>query len=481
MSPTQAVAIGNVGACRSLGEWIARLEAAGELYHNRTPVGLRNDISYVAKRIADRGGPAVLHESIVDYDGWQVFHDGLTTPSRQALALGRTTDDYASFLFDVVGADRRVPPDVVATGPCKERIITDDIDITALPIPVTSADENPPYITAGISHVITPDGGWQNIAIRRFQLQDLDKLSVLALTSAQHEGQIINQWFERDEQAPVVIVIGADPLYYVCAQMSAPDNVAEFEYWGALAGERLQMTRSENFPQILIPAEAEIVIEGYYHPTERILEGPFSEFSGFHSGLFYLPQLDVKTITMRRQPIYQYMYMGREPTEGHIIDHLVYSASMFNQIKAVVAEVSDVAVLGAEGLTTAISIRKSANRPGLVRQLAMAARGCRAGKLIKNLIVVDDDIDVRNLNDLVWALSVRFQGGRDLFVVDDLPGCYLDPSEPSLTGAPGITSFTVFDITEPLAPHDEAYKRGKAEPHRTDTATAVLRSIGLGI
>jgi UbiD family decarboxylase len=475
----QAAAFESATACRSLRDWIARLEAAGELYRNRTPMGLRNDISYVSKTIADRGGPAVLHERVIDYPGWQVFHDGLTTQRRQALALGRSTQDYADFLFEVLGADRRVEPVIVDTGPCKERIIDGNIDLTALPLPNTSADENPPYITAGISHVITPDGGWQNIAIRRFQLQDLAQLSVLAMTSAQHEGQIIKQWFDAGERAPVVIVVGADPLYYICAQMSAPDGVAEFEYWGALAGEQLRMVRAETCPQILVPAEAEIVIEGHYHPTDRILEGPFSEFSGFHSGLFYLPKLEVETITMRRQSIYQYMYMGREPTEGHNIDHLVYSASMYNQIKALVPEVSDVAVLGSEGLTTAISIRKSANRPGLVRQLSMAARGCRAGKLIKNLIVVDDDIDVRNLNELVWALSVRFQGAKDLFVVDNLPGCYLDPSEPSLTGAPGIMSFTVFDLTEPLAPHDHAYKRGRAEPHRTDTATTVLRAMGV--
>lgn len=466
--------------CRSLREWIERLDQAGELFHNRKPIGLRNDIAAVAQRIADRGGPAVLHHALHGYEGWQVFHDGLTTARRQALALNRSLEDYAHFLFDVVEHDRRVAPEIVETGPCKECIIREGLDLTRIPMPVTTAYENPPYITAGISHVITPDGRWQNIAIRRFQLQDLDKLSVLALRTVQHEGQIIQRWFDRGEKAPVVIVIGADPVYYLSAQMSAPDGVPEYEYWGALTGTRLQMVRSENFPQILIPAEAEIVIEGYYHPTQRVLEGPFSEFPGFHSGLFYLPLLEVETITSRAHPIYQYMYMGREPTEGHILDHLVYSANMFSQIKAVVSEASDLAVLGTEGLTTAVSIRKDAKYPGLVRQLAMAARGCRAGKLIKNLIVVDDDIDVRNMNDLIWALSVRFQGARDIFVVDDLPGCYLDPSEPSLSGEPGKMSFTVFDLTEPLPPHDEGYLRGKAEPYQTDVAIGVLRDMGLG-
>lgn len=469
--------------CRSLGDWIARLDAAGELFRNRQPIGLRNDIACTAQAIADQLGPAVLHDAIEDYPEWQIFHDGLTTPRRQALALGQSLDTYTRFLFDVVAADQRVAPEIVTTGPCKEQIIRDNIDLTAIPMPITTAYENPPYITAGISHVITPDGKWQNIAIRRLQLQGLNRLSVLAMMSAQHEGEIINQWFTRGEKAPVVVVVGADPLYYLCCQMSAPAGVAEYEYWGALSGERLHMVRAELYPQILVPAEAEIVIEGYYHPTERILEGPFSEFTGYHSGVFYLPELEVKTITMRKSPIYQYMYMGREPTEGHIIDHLVYSASMYTQVKASIPEVADVAVMGAEGLTTAIAIRKGANRPGLVRQLAMAVRGCRSGRLIKNLFVMEDDINIRNTNDLIWSFSVRFQGARDIFVVEQLPGCYLDPSEPSVSnnGEPGLTSFTVFDLTEALAPANEGYKRGKAEPRRTETATELLKSMGINV
>ena len=95
------------------------------------------------------------------------------------------------------------------------------------------------------------------------------------------------------------------------------------------------------------------------------------------------------------------------------------------------------------------------------------------------LLVVDDDLNPRNLDDIVWALSVRFQGSRDLFVVDDLPGCYLDPSEQSTAGGVGQTSFTVMDLTEPLAAHNDGYKRGLAVPRCTDTATAVLRAMGL--
>lgn len=466
--------------CRDLRDWLALLEQHDQLHRNREPVALRNDIAYVSQQVAARSGPAVLHEHIVDYPAWRVVHDGMTTPSRIALALGLGPDQYARHVFDVVADDRRVAPQEVASAPFQELVMTgDSVDLTALPIPTTSAYENPPYITAGISHVRTPDGQWQNIAIRRYQVQGPNTLTVLAMKAAQHEGQILGQWFARGEPAPVAIVIGADPLYYLCAQMPAPDGVSEYEYWGALAGEPLRMVRSRQFPELLLPASAEIVIEGHYHPTERLLEGPFSEFPGFHSGLFYLPRLDVTSVSLRPDAIYQYMYMGREPTEGHNLDHLVYAASMYSQLRTVVPEITDVAVLGTEGFTTAIAIRKSRNRPGLVRQLAMAVRGSRAGRLIKNLLVVDDDLNPRNLDDIVWALSVRFQGSRDLFVVDDLPGCYLDPSEQSTAGGVGQTSFTVMDLTEPLAPHNDGYKRGLAVPRCTDTATAVLRAMGL--
>ena len=466
-------------ACDDLRQWLALLARQGQLHVNRDPVSLRNDIAYVSQQVAARSGPAVLHESIVDYPGWRVVHDGLTTSARMALALGLGTDQYARHVFDVVANDRRVAPEIVDHAPFMDVVMDRDVDLTALPVPTTSAYENPPYITAGISHVRTPDGRWQNIAIRRYQLQGPDTLTVLAMRAAQHEGQILGEWFAQGKPAPVSIVIGADPLYYLCAQMPAPTGVSEYEYWGALTGRPLQMTRSRRFPELLLPASAEIVIEGYYHPTERILEGPFSEFPGFHSGLFYLPRLDVVSVSMRRDAIYQYMYMGREPTEGHNLDHLVYAANMYAQLRTDVPEIRDVAVLGTEGFTTVIAISKAHNRPGLVRQLAMAVRGSRAGRLIKNLFVVDDDLDPRNIDDVIWALSVRFQGSRDLFVVDGLPGCFLDPSEQSTEGGVGQTSFTVFDLTEPLAPHNDGYQRGLAIPHRTDAARAVLRAIGL--
>lgn len=479
MKAKEAISLDRPAPCRDLREWLALLERQRELHVSAAPAELRNDIAYVSQQVAARGGPAVLHESIIDYPGWRVFHDGLTTPARMALALGCSVADYPRRVFDVVGEDRRVEPEIVASAPFQELVMEGDVDLTALPLPTTSEFENPPYITAGISHVRTPDGRWQNIAIRRYQLQGPDTLSVLAMKAAQHEGQILGEWFARGEPAPVAIVVGADPLYYLCAQMPAPDGVAEYEYWGALTGEPLRMVRSRQFPELLLPASAEIVIEGRYHPTERLLEGPFSEFPGFHSGLFYLPKLEVSSVSLRRDAIYQYMYMGREPTEGHNVDHLVYAANMYSQLRALVPEVTDVVVLGTEGFTTAVAIDKTRNRPGLVRQLAMAVRGTRAGRLVKNLIVVDDDLDPRSYSDLVWAFSVRFQGSRDLFVVDGLPGCYLDPSEQSTAGGIGQTSFTVLDLTEPLPPFAEGYRRGLAVPRSTETAQSVLRAMGL--
>ena len=278
---------------------------------------------------------------------------------------------------------------------------------------------------------------------------------------------------------PIAIVIGADPLYYLTSQIPAPEGISEFEYWGSFADEPLEMVCCETCPDILIPAQAEIVIEGTIDPEVRVLEGPFSEFTGYYSNFFYLPVIQVKAITMRHDPIYQYMYMGREPTEGHRIDHLMYSASMFSQIQAMVPEVSDIAILGTEGFTTAISIKKGQNRPGLVRQLGMAVRGSRAGRLIKNLIVMDDDLDVRNIHDIIWALSVRFQGAVDFTTINDMPGCFLDPSEPSLGKGPGVTSFTILDLTMPLPPHDESYKRGIASAKKTDRAREILKEIGL--
>ena len=267
---------------------------------------------------------------------------------------------------------------------------------------------------------------------------------------------------------PIAIVIGTDPLTTLASLMPAAEQFDEMNYWGAFTGEPLQMVKCET-SNILVPATAEIIIEGEIDPDKRILEGPFAEFPGYYSGNRMCPVIQVKAITMRKNPIYQYMYMGKPPSESHSIGHLLYDLELYRQLKPIVPEIVDVAVLSTWTLTTAVSLSKNARlrTPGLEKRLGMAVKSVKAGYMVKNLFIVDDDVDVHNTHDVLWSFSVKFQPAKDITVVEDVPGILLDPSELCVGHGgkySGHSSYAIFNCTDKLPPYDEGFQRGLAKP-----------------
>jgi UbiD family decarboxylase len=453
---------------RSLRDWIDFLKEKGQLVENDQEVDLNGEVAAISRKIALTGGPAVLHHNIKGFPGWRIFSDGLTTRQRTAWALGLPEEGIIGNLARKLGQLDRKKPAVVEGGPCKElKFIGDDIDLAKLPIPFTGEYDNPPFMTAGNSNIRSPETGWQNTGIRRFQIHGKDRLSNLVLPF-QHEGIIFSEYIKRGEPAPVAVVVGGDPLYTLVGMIPAPDQVDEMETWGAFAGEPLEVVKCET-SDVLVPATAELVIEGEMDPKERILEGPFSEFTGFYSGLRYMPVIHVKCVTMRKDCIYQNMYMGVPTSEAHNAGHMMTEVAILRDLKQLVPEVTDYAVLSSWGMMSAISIDKKARakKPGLVKKVALATKAIKASTFVKNVIIVDDDMDPHNVHDVLWCMSVKFQGQKDIMVIPDFPGTILDPSEPYLGKGPGTTSYTVFDCTEKPPPYDEAYKRGVAQPTET--------------
>lgn len=463
----------------SLRDWCSFLEDQGELRRVGVPVNLRSDLGYISKTIAQQNGPAITYENIEGYPGWRIFSDGLTTLRRKAWALGLPESDLSRRIAEVLIGQPPVKPAVVSTGPCKEiKVFGSEVDLTDLPIPYTGAYDNPPYITAGISIIQDLESSWVNVAVRRFQLKGKAKLCDLAVPS-QHEGRIFARYVQAHKPMPIAIVIGADPLFYLISQLPADDGVSEWDYWGAFAGRPLTLVKCET-NDLLVPAEAEIVIEGTIAPEVREFEGPFCEFPGYYSGCYYLPVVQVQAITMRADPIYYYMYMGKEPSEGHSMADLMYSGQIVKQLRALVPEVRDVNVLSTWSFTTAVSIDKKAKRPGLVTKVGMALKAVKGGATVKNIMVFDDDVNIHDLKDVLWAFSVRFQPARDIFIIPETLTTPLDPSTPSLGKGPGVTSVAIYDCTEPGPPFDEPYKRQVAVPVRSERAVEILRSLGLG-
>lgn len=453
---------------RSLRDWLSFLEEKGDLAQNREKITVDGDAVILARRTASIEGPALLHSNIDGYPGWRVCTDGLGSRRRQLWALNIETSKPVEFMAQKIAKSKPVKPEKVDSGPCKEiKLLGDDVDLTKLPVTFTGEYETTPHLTAGISFVQDPDTGWTNAAIRRFQVMGKNLLTDLVLPY-QQEGLIFNRWKEKKKPMPISIVIGADPTVYIACNMPAPEQFDEMDYWGILAGEPLKVVRCET-NNIMVPATAEIVLEGEVDLERRMFEGPFAEFPGYYSGFRMCPVVKINAMTLREDAIYQDMFMGKPPSEGHNLANFVYEIEIYRQLKELVPAVVDVGIVSTQSLTTAISIsrRAKANTPGLEKRVAMAVKSIRAGQLIKNMIIVDDDVDVHNVHEVLWAYSVRFQPAKDITILQDMPGAYLDPSEPWVGYGgkySGHTSVAINICTEKPAPFDEGYKRGVALP-----------------
>jgi UbiD family decarboxylase len=455
---------------RSLRDWIDFLKVKGQLVENNEEVDLQGEVAAISQKIALTGGPPVLHNKIKGFPNWRIFADSLTTRERVGWAVGMPERDLITKMTDKLKEinTEDLKPKVVKDGPCKElKYFHGKFDLTKLPVAFTGEYDRPPFITGGISNIRDPETGWQNTGIRRFQQKGKDYLNSLVLPF-QHEGVIFSKYIKKGQAAPVAIVIGADPLYYLISQMPAAVQVDEMDAWGAFAGKPLEVVKCET-SDIVVPASAEIVIEGEMDPDERMLEGPFSEFTGFYSGLRKLPVIRVKCITMRKGCIYQNMYVSIPTSEAHTVGQLMTETTLLRQLKELVPAITDVAILSSWGMVAAVSINKRAraSNPGLVKKAAVAIKAVQASAFVKNVFIVDDDTDPHNIHEVLWCMSVKFQGAKDILVIPEFTGCFLDPSEPYLGKGPGVTSYAVFDCTEKPPPYDEAYKRGVAQPNET--------------
>lgn len=450
----------------SLRDWITFLEQQGDLARNKEEVNIWGDISAISRKIARTDGPAVLHENIEGYPGWRVFSDGLTTRRRQLWTLDVPAEGALQITLDKLKGGKPAKPVIVEQAPCKEiKLFGDDIDLVKFPIAFTGEMEAAPHITAGISFIQDPETGWINAGIRRFQLAGRDKLFNLVLPF-QQEAMIFRKYQRMGKPAPIAIPIGIDPVACFCCMMPAPAQFDEADNFPIFTGEPLKAVKCET-SDIIVPATSEIVIEGEMDPVEVELEGPFPEFPGYYSALRLCPVIKVKAITMRSNPIYQFMYMGVPPSEGHNTGAFTYEIELFRQLKSLVPEVADVGVLSTWSLTIAVSLNKSMVRPGLDKKLATAVKAVDAGRMVKNVFIVDDYVDVHNVHEVLWSMSVKFQPEKDFLMVPETAGILLDPSETVIGpgfGYSGLSSFGVFNCLEKLPPYNEGFKRGLATP-----------------
>ena len=335
-------------------------------------------------------------------------------------------------------------PKICSKAPVQQVVLDGkDVDLGLIPVQTHWPDDAGPLITWPV--VLTRPFGTKpedvaqyNAGVYRTQVLGRDKLIMRWLP---HRGGAAHHrsWAGNTEPTPVVIVLGADPATLLSAALPLPENVSELTFSGAIRGTRPRLVPAKTVP-LLVPADAEIVIEGWVSPTDTAPEGPFGDHTGYYNAAEPFPVMTVTAITHQRDPLYLSTYTGRPPDEPAIIGE-VFNRLALPTIRAQIPEIRDLWLPPAACSYRMAIVSIDKRYPGQARRVMMALWGMLPQfSYTKMIVVVDDDIDPSNWDDIAWALATRMDPGRDVMILENTPMDYLDFASPQagLAGKMGI-------------------------------------------
>ncbi len=470
-------------AYRSLRDFIAELEAAGELVRVTEPVSTVLEMTEIQTRLLAEGGPAVLFENVIRADGEPSDMPCLVnlfgTVKRVAMGVtlggeARTTagelrevGEILAFLrqpvppkgfadaldmLPLVKTVMSMRPKVVKKAPVQEIVWTgDQIDLTKLPIQTCWPGEPAPLITWPL--IVTKGPGKDreddfNLGIYRMQVLGKDRAIMRWLAhrgGAQHH----RRWKEsgKREPLPACAVLGADPGTILAAVTPVPDTLSEYQFAGLLRGAKAELVAAKTVP-LMVPAEAEIVIEGHVLLDDYADEGPYGDHTGYYNSVEPFPIFQVSAITMRRKPIYLTTFTGRPPDEPSVLGEAlneVFIPLLCQQFPEIVDF-----WLPPEGCSyriAVVSMKKA--YPGHAKRVMMCVWSyLRQFMYTKWVIVVDADINARDWKDVMWAMSTKMDPARDITVLENTPIDYLDFASPES----GLGSKIGLDATDKWPP-----------------------------
>ena len=452
-----------------LRDFLADLEARGELQRVDTPVDPNLELTEVCRRTLECGGPALL---FTRPSGTKVpvLANLFGTQERIAAALRAESTDVFKELGQLLASLRapepprglgeawqklplikevlNMAPRISKQGPCQEIVLEgQDVDLTNWPIQTCGPGDAGPLITWGLTTTRGPENGSspprQNVGVYRQQVIGRNRLIMRWLP---HRGGATDfkAWSGKNalEPFPVAVSIGADPATLLAAVTPIPDTLSEYAFAGLIRGGRTQLTTCLG-SDLKVPAYAEITIEGFIAPDDMADEGPFGDHTGYYNEIERFPVMTVERITHRRDPIYHTTYTGRPPDEPAVLG-LALNDVFVPILRTQFPEIVDF-YLPSEACSyriAVVSIRKE--YPGHARRIMFGIWSyLRQFLYTKLIIVVDDDIDPRNWADVIWALSTRMDPARDTQLAESTPIDYLDFASPET----GLGAKMGFDAT----------------------------------
>lgn len=444
---------------QSLRTILADFERSGDLHYIDRPVESRYELGAV---LSLRGhGPTQFFRRVVGYS-MPVVGNLLNTRAKIARALGVELNQVQATCLAAL--ERGIPPEIVSSGPVQEVVHHHPLDIPhLLPVPTWFEREGGPYISAGVVIAKDPHTGRRNVSIARFRVEGGDRL-LAGIAPTHHLSELLRR--AQGRPLEIAIAIGNHPAVLLASQMYVDLGHDEFDIAGGLLGEPLRLVRGQSV-EVEVPAEAEIVLEGTLHADERLEEGAVSEFPGFY--VYYGPGhgVQIKTITHRRDAMYQAILPGYAP-EHVLLGATAIGATTCRALRRVMPNVRQVFVTeGGMGRLHAIITMHQPKR-GEGKRAIMLAIG--QVNLFKLVIVVDDDIDPADWTQVEWALAARFRGEEDLIVIPGVKADRCEPQERDLT----VTKIGIVATTRPgdgtsgtkfefARPPQEVWEQVKAE------------------
>ncbi|ARO86885.1 3-octaprenyl-4-hydroxybenzoate decarboxylase [Nitrosospira lacus] len=437
---------------KDLRDFIAQLESQGELKRITAEIDPHLEMTEICDRVLKAGGPAILFEKPKGHT-IPVLGNLFGTPRRVAMGMGqesvealREVGKLLAYLkepdppkglrdawekFPVLKQVLNMAPKELSRAPCQDIVWEGkDVDLGRLPIQTCWPGDAGPLITWGLTVTRGPHKTRQNLGIYRQQVIGPNKLIMRWLA---HRGGALDF---RDfclatpgKSYPLAVALGADPATILGAVTPVPDSLSEYQFAGLLRGAKTEIVKCLSH-DLQVPASAEIVLEGYIHPGETALEGPFGDHTGYYNEQETFPVFTVERITMRRDPIYHSTYTGKPPDEPAILG-VALNEVFVPLLQKQFTEIVDF-YLPPEGCSyrmAVVSMKKQ--YAGHAKRVMFGVWSfLRQFMYTKFIIVTDDDVNIRDWKEVIWAITTRVDPARDILIVENTPIDYLDFASP---------------------------------------------------
>jgi 4-hydroxy-3-polyprenylbenzoate decarboxylase len=435
-----------------LRDFLAQLEKLGELKRISVEVDPKLEMTEICDRVLRAGGPAILFEKPKG-SSIPVLGNLFGTAKRVALGMGqesvvalRQVGELLAYLKEpeppkglrdaweklpVLKQVLNMAPKVLSSAPCQEVVWEGkDVDLSRLPIQTCWPGDVAPLITWGLTVTRGPNKQRQNLGIYRQQVIGANKVIMRWLP---HRGGALDFRDHCETHPgvpfPVAVVIGADPATILGAVTPVPDTLSEYQFAGLLRGAKTEVVKCLG-SDLQVPASAEIVLEGVIHPGEVAVEGPYGDHTGYYNEQAEFPVFTIERMTMRRDPIYHSTYTGKPPDEPAMLG-VALNEVFVPLLQKQFPEIVDF-YLPPEGCSYRLAVVSMKKQyPGHAKRVMFGIWSfLRQFMYTKFIIVVDDDVNIREWKEVVWALTTRVDAARDTLIAENTPIDYLDFASP---------------------------------------------------